>query len=189
MYRLILNKLFFDDDGKVYLSTTRRKHERTRGKSLKDFAIHITTIDLPTGASTSVPQVIRSSTSGIAEGSHIFKRGSFYYLFTAEGGTEAGHSEWVSRSSSGPLGPWEILDSPLWELGVEGDEVVNTGHIDIVEDEKGNWWAVMLACRPIKLAVGVKTFPAMPGDYEEILGGWKNSVFGKNVHTSWREVQ
>ncbi|KAF7856116.1 hypothetical protein EAF04_010069 [Stromatinia cepivora] len=173
--------LFFDDDGKVYLSTTRRKHERTLRESLKDFAIHITTIDLSTGASTSVPKVIRSSPSGIAEGSHIFKRGKFYYLFTAEGGTESGHCEWVSRSSSGPLGPWEIIDAPLWKIGVEGDEVVNTGHIDIVEDEKGNWWAVMLACRPIKLDDRFKTFATTPGDYEEVPGGWKSSIFGRET--------
>ncbi|ESZ97940.1 glycoside hydrolase family 43 protein [Sclerotinia borealis F-4128] len=155
--------LFFDDDGKVYLSTTRRKHERTLGRSLKDFAIHISTVDLSTGASTSTPKVIRSSTSGIAEGSHIFKRGKFHYLFTAEGGTESGHCEWASRSSNGPLGPWEIGSAPLWKIGTEDDEVVNTGHVDIVEDKDGNWWAVMLACRPIKLPDGVKTFPGMPG--------------------------
>ncbi|KAF7906715.1 hypothetical protein EAF00_000994 [Botryotinia globosa] len=149
--------LFFDDDGKVYLSTTRRKHERTIEKPLKDFAIHITTIDISTGVSTSVPRVIRSSPSGIAEGSHIFKRGKFYYLFTAEGGTESGHCEWVSRSSTGPFGPWEIINAPLWKIGVEGDEVVNTGHIDIVEDKDGTWWAVLLACRPIILADGVKS--------------------------------
>ncbi|RAL63282.1 hypothetical protein DID88_004358 [Monilinia fructigena] len=144
-----ITALFFDDDGKVYLSTTRRKHERTPGRSLKDFAIHITTIDINTGFSTSIPKVIRSSESGIAEGSHIFKRGKFYYLFTAEGGTESGHC----------------------------DEVVNTGHIDIVEDKNGNWWAVMLACRPIRLAEGTKILPSAHGEYEKIPGGWKSSVF------------
>ncbi|QSZ30960.1 hypothetical protein DSL72_000520 [Monilinia vaccinii-corymbosi] len=174
--------LFFDDgDGRVYLSTTRRMHERTRGKSLKDFAIHIAAVDLATGASTSAPKVIRSSESGIAEGSHIFKRGKFYYLFTAEGGTESGHCEWVSRSSSGPLGPWEIGNAPLWETGVEGDEVVNTGHVDIVEDKNGNWWAFMLACRPIKLAEGTRSFPSGTGEHEKVPGGWKSSVFGRET--------
>ena len=49
--------------------------------------------------------MIRESSSGVAEGSHIFKRGRYWYLFTAEGGTESGHSEWVNRSEVGPLGP------------------------------------------------------------------------------------
>lgn len=57
--------------------------------------------------------------------------------------------------------------------------MVNTGHVDIVGDKDGNWWAVMLACRPIKLADGVKTFPVTPNDYEKVPGGWKSSVFGK----------
>ncbi|KAM3068192.1 hypothetical protein ACMFMG_011239 [Clarireedia jacksonii] len=153
--------LFFDDDGSVYLSTTRRMQKRTPvTPPIKDFAIHINKIDIETGNSLSAPVVIRSSKSGVAEGSHIFKRGKYYYLFTAEGGTESGHCEWVSRSENGPLGPWEIGNGPLWE---HGEEVVNTGHVDIVEGENGNWWAVMLGVRPVKVE-----------------GGWKPSVFGKS---------
>lgn len=121
---------------------------------LKDFAIHICTVDLVTGHSTSEPKLVRESSSGVAEGSHIFKRGRYYYLFTAEGGTESGHSEWVSRSEKGPMGPWELGPSnPLWHNGVE-DEVQNTGHIDLVEDTKGQWWAVLLAVRPMQTAEG-----------------------------------
>lgn len=92
--------------------------------------------------------MIRESSSGVAEGSHIFKRGRYWYLFTAEGGTESGHSEWVNRSEVGPLGPWELgPNNPLWRNGVE-DEVQNTGHADLVEDTKGQWWAVVLGVRP-----------------------------------------
>lgn len=128
---------------------------------LKDFAIHICTVDLATGHSTSEAKLIRESSSGVAEGSHIFKRGRYYYLFTAEGGTESGHCEWVSRSEVGPFGPWELApNNPLWRNGVE-DEVQNTGHIDLVEDADGNWWAVLLAVRPMR-----------KGDQ------WEESVFG-----------
>jgi beta-xylosidase len=117
---------------------------------LKDFAIHICTVDLNTGHSTSEPKLIRESSSGVAEGSHIYKRGRYWYLFTAEGGTESGHSEWVSRSEVGPLGPWKLgPNNPLWRNGVE-DEVQNTGHADLVEDTKGQWWAVMLGVRPLR---------------------------------------
>lgn len=48
----------------------------------------------------------RSTSNWVAEGPHILKRGAWYYLLTAEGGTEVAHQEWVSRSRS-PLGPWE----------------------------------------------------------------------------------
>jgi beta-xylosidase len=108
--------------------------------------------------------MIRSSSSGVAEGSHIIKRGKYYYLFTAEGGTEAGHSEAVLRSEVGPLGPWE-LGEVLVKSGTSAiDEVQNTGHCDLIEDRNGNWWAVLLAVRPVKRG--------------EV---WDNSVFGEYV--------
>lgn len=36
--------------------------------------------------------------NGIAEGSHVIKGGNYYYLLTAEGGTEMGYSEYIFRS-------------------------------------------------------------------------------------------
>lgn len=159
-------KLFWDDDGTVYLSSTYRKLERTPNANLKDFAVHVVTVDLATGNSTSEPKLIRESVSGIAEGSHIFKRGKYYYLFTAEGGTESGHCEWVFRSETSPFGPWEEgPDNPLWRNGVE-DEVQNTGHADLVEDAQGRWWAVLLGVRPVKRD-----------------GSWEESVFGMLLST------
>ncbi|KAL3473261.1 glycosyl hydrolase [Aspergillus californicus] len=158
--------LFWDDDeaGTVYLSSTYRKITRTPGKPIKDFAIHVSTVDLESGRATSAPRLIRESGSGVSEGSHIFKRGGFYYLFTAEGGTESGHCEWVCRSEKGPFGPWEVgPHNPLWRNGV-GDEIQNTGHADLVEDAEGNWWAVFLGVRPVRRG-----------------GGWEESVFGRET--------
>ena len=156
-------KLFWDDDDIVYLSSTYRKLQPTLGANLKDLAIHICTVDLATGHSTSEPRLIRESSSGVSEGSHIFKRGSYYYLFTAEGGTDSGHCEWVSRSSAGPLGPWDIgPNNPLLRNG-EVDEVQNTGHADFVEDIHGQWWAVLLGVRPLRKE-----------------GAWEDSVFGNS---------
>lgn len=80
------------------------------------------------------------------------RRGNWYYLFTAEGGTEAGHQEWVFRSREGPLGPWEGQDrgGPLWYNGPEEEEVQRTGHADVFEDGEGRWWAVLLGVRPLR---------------------------------------
>ncbi|KAL4960008.1 glycoside hydrolase family 43 protein [Aspergillus stella-maris] len=164
--------LFFDDDGTVYLSSTYRKHPRTTvpagSPALKDFAIHICTIDIETGTATSPSRLIRSSDSGVSEGSHIFKRNGLYYLFTAEGGTESGHCEWVFRSEKGPFGPWEVGPrNPLWRNGVH-DEVQNTGHADFVEDQHGEWWAVLLGVRPVWREDGEG-------------GRWEGSVFGRET--------
>lgn len=81
------------------------------------------------------------------------KRGKYYYLFTAEGGTEAGHQEWVLRSEIGPYGPWESQGKPLWYNGPD-EEVQRTGHADIFEDGAGQWWAVLLGVRPVKVESG-----------------------------------
>ena len=167
--RLTTPQLFWDDDGQVYLSSTYRMRNRTPvpvgSKQLKDFAIHICKVDLRTGRSLTAPQLIRSSSSGVSEGSHIIKRGKYYYLFTAEGGTESGHSEYVSRSTTGPLGPWE-LGGKLVSSGVGVDDgVQNTGHCDLIEDDQGRWWAVLLAVRPRKTDDGA----------------WETSVFGKST--------
>jgi beta-xylosidase len=143
--------LFWDDDGVVYLSSTYRKVDRSPGSKLKDFAIHVSSIDLATGNSTSQPVMVRESSSGVSEGSHIFKRGRFYYLFTAEGGTESGHCEWVMRSDKSPFGPYELgPDNPLWRNTTQ-DDIQNTGHCDLVEDGDGRWWAVSLGVRPLKV--------------------------------------
>ncbi|KAH8899237.1 Arabinanase/levansucrase/invertase [Thozetella sp. PMI_491] len=141
--------LFWDDDGKVYLSTTTRLAVRPLDSKLKDFAIHISEIDLQTGRTLTAPIVIRESPHGIAEGSHIIKRRDWYYLFTAEGGTEAGHQEWCLRSKVGPLGPWEGSGKPLWYNGPD-EEVQRTGHADVFEDAQGRWWAVLLGVRPVR---------------------------------------
>lgn len=149
--------LFWDDDGKVYLSTTVRIADRPLNSKLKDFAIHLSEIELETGRTLTAPVVIRSSPHGLAEGSHIIKRGKFYYLFTAEGGTEAGHQEWVMRSENGPYGPWTLGPrNPFWYNGPH-EEVQSTGHADVFEDAKSNWWAVLLGTRPPDVAAGSQT--------------------------------
>ncbi|EXK26653.1 hypothetical protein FOXG_15784 [Fusarium oxysporum f. sp. lycopersici 4287] len=96
---------------------------------------------------------IRESPHGIAERSHLFKRGAYYYLITPEGGTEAGHQEWVFRSIKGPYGPWESQDKPMW-YNEPTEDVQRTGHADIFEDGEGNWWAVLLGVRRIKDETG-----------------------------------
>lgn len=71
----------------------------------------------------------------------------------AEGGTGGWHSEVILRAKN-PMGPWEECpNNPILtqRTGLDPnrkDPVSSAGHADIVEDGKGNWWAVFLACRP-----------------------------------------
>lgn len=177
--------LFWDDeDGKVYLSTTVRMARRTRGLKLKDFAIHISEIDLQTGRTLTAPRMIRDSAFGVAEGSHIIRKGKYYYLFTAEGGTEAGHQEWAFRSTEGPYGPWEGQGKALWYNGPD-EEVQRTGHCDIFEDGQGQWWAVLLGVRPAKNQDGRWLEPQLGRETFLVkvdwVDGWPVFNDGKNV--------
>lgn len=156
--------VFWDDDGTVFLSSTYRKVDRDPGSPLKDFAIHVSTVELATGRLTKPPRLVRESASGVAEGSHLLKRKGWYYLFTAEGGTESGHCEYVHRSRESPFGPWEAAPhNPVWR-NTQDDEVQNTGHCDLVEDAQGQWWAVCLGVRPRR-----------EGEH------WRTSVFGREA--------
>lgn len=99
-----MGQLFFDDDDRVYLSTARRTPITNPTTRLVTYCSEI---DITSGRNLTPPVILRESTQGndIAEGPHIFKRKGWYYLITAEGGTELDHQEWIFRSRL-PLGPY-----------------------------------------------------------------------------------
>lgn len=88
------------------------------------------------------------------EGPHIFKRGDWYYLHCAEGGTSVNHRQVVlrSRDVEGPYEPWS--GNPiLTQQHLPADRanpVSATGHADLVELPGGDWWAVFLGTRPYR---------------------------------------
>lgn len=86
------------------------------------------------------------------EGPHIFKRGDWYYLSCAEGGTAEGHSQVIlrSRSVTGPYEAWS--GNPiLTQRDLPRDRahpITSAGHAQLVETAKGEWWASFLATQP-----------------------------------------
>ncbi|KAJ9116482.1 hypothetical protein QFC22_004924 [Naganishia vaughanmartiniae] len=147
--------LFFDDkDDKVYLSTTARIFDPKLPRYGFDTGVFISEVDMQTGRIKTRPKFLRQSPIGIgiAEGSHIFKKDGWYYLITAEGGTETLHQEWVFRSKQGPYGPWEAgpegtVNPMVFQGKFPDEEIQYTGHMDIVDAPDGKWWAVMLGVR------------------------------------------
>lgn len=87
------------------------------------------------------------------EGPHLYHIGKYYYLMCAEGGTRSQHSEVIFRSKS-LSGPWEEFEgNPILTQRDLTDEhrpdiVTSTGHADLIQTPKGDWWAVFLGCRP-----------------------------------------
>ncbi|WP_309383176.1 glycoside hydrolase family 43 protein [Cerasicoccus frondis] len=82
------------------------------------------------------------------EGPHIFQRGKYWYLLTAEGGTETAHRVSIGRSDSA-WGPWEPCPhNPILSHAGIDSPIQNTGHADMFDDSQGNWWMVFLGVRP-----------------------------------------
>jgi hypothetical protein len=106
-------------------------------------------LDTETGALLSEPVVIWRGTGGqFPEGPHLIKRGSFWYLFIAEGGTERGHAVTVARGPR-PDGPFESCPAnPLLTARGTDWSTQNTGHADVVQRPDGSWAMVFLGVRP-----------------------------------------
>lgn len=140
--------LLFDDDGKVYFTST--------GADEDGHGIFMCEIDPFTGERKSVSVCISHGCGGkYPEGPHIYKYFGKYYLMLAEGGTEFGHMETIQRADS-PYGPYEACPhNPI--LSHKDDmrgEIHCTGHADMVQDHNGNWWMVCLAVRPTGTGLG-----------------------------------
>ncbi|TKC02724.1 glycoside hydrolase family 43 protein [Pedobacter cryotolerans] len=86
------------------------------------------------------------------EGPHIFKRGDWYYLCAAEGGTSVNHSQVILRSknATGLYIPYDknpILTQRDLDPNRK-DPITSAGHAELVEGPDGKTYAVFLAVRP-----------------------------------------
>lgn len=82
------------------------------------------------------------------EGPKLVKRGEYYYLTVAEGGTAGpatGHMVISARSKS-LFGPWENSPyNPITRTTKESERWKSKGHGTLFEDAKGNWWMMFHA--------------------------------------------
>jgi xylan 1,4-beta-xylosidase len=94
--------------------------------------------------------IFSGSEIGLAEGPHIYQKDDFYYLLTAEGGTEYGHAVTIARSKN-ITGPYELHpDNPIMTAkGHPNAPFQKTGHADLVETHDGQWYIVFLTGRPL----------------------------------------
>lgn len=143
--------LFFDEDGACYYIGTR---ERTGGGAyFGDNEIWIQRLNLDTKKleGESMPIWYGFMEHSVwPEGPHLYKKDGWYYLLYAESGTEQHHCIAVARSRQ-LTGPYEgCPDNPIFTHRHLGKQypVTCVGHGDLVEDHQGNWYMVLLACRP-----------------------------------------
>ena len=164
--------LFWDDDGRVYITATAPPRPGTDDKQ----KIWLSEIDLT--EFKLVGEKIMAWGGSLAEPAwpeapHIYKINGYYYLMIAEGGTEHFHSESIARAEH-VRGPYQSYrGNPILtqrHLGMKA-AIANTGHADLVELKDGSWYMVFLASRPYggyHKNLGRETFIA-PVEWEE---GW-----------------
>lgn len=143
--------LFFEEDGSCYYIGQR---ENSAGSSyFGDCEIWIeklnrTTMKLEGGGKAVLYGFQKKAVW--PEGPHLYKKDGYYYILHAEGGTEKNHCVMIARSRS-LWGPYEYAPTnPILTHRHLGKQypVTCVGHSDLVEDSKGSWYMVALACRP-----------------------------------------
>ena len=128
--------IFADDDGQTYYLGTHKE-------------IYLRTIDLASGELGPRQNIWTGSGAADPEGPHLYKKDGYYYLLISEGGTSYGHMLTMARSRS-LTGPYEAYPhNPVMTNRSTNLPLQAAGHADLVQDTKGNWWAVCLAVRPI----------------------------------------
>lgn len=132
--------LFFDDDGKVYVTVQSGFGDTS----------HIIQYEInpQTGEASTEPVVVFEGDEGPwVEGPHLYKINGMYYMMTASGGTGPMHREIIGRSSN-PYGPFELLPHPILTHNQLKDHPLQyTGHAELLDDTDGNWWVLFLGVR------------------------------------------
>lgn len=149
--------LFFDDDGKVYIS----HNDLPPGPQLYDGHSAIWMWQYDPIAKKVITESKKLLVNGGVdltkkpvwiEGPHLYKHNGWYYLMCAEGGTEDQHSEVIfrSRSLSEPFVPYS--NNPILTQrdldSSRSNPVFSTGHADLLQLPDQSWWAVFLGTRP-----------------------------------------
>lgn len=140
--------LFHDEDGKKWLVNMdwdwRPGRNAFAGILLQEYDADLQRLVGP------IHRIFTGSPLGVTEGPHLYRRDSYYYLLTAEGGTGHRHAVTMARSNS-LTGPYEIdPENPiLTSWGYEEAELKKAGHGDIVETPDGQWYMVHLCSRPV----------------------------------------
>jgi xylan 1,4-beta-xylosidase len=137
------------EDGHAYYCTNDRLDAAHGAISLEE-------IDLTTGRVIGERKNIWTGFgASFLEAPHVYRIGEWYYLLAAEGGTFWTHMATIARSKE-LFGPYEgCPDNPILTNVCDGSwTVLCTGHGDLLEDHRGNWWMVHLSTRLARRTMG-----------------------------------
>lgn len=141
--------LFHDEDGRKYVVNMLWDHRpgqnRFAGIVLQEYS--------PTERRLigQRHQIFAGTPLGFTEAPHLYRRGGWYYLLTAEGGTGWGHAVTMARSRA-LLGPYELHpDVHILTARHRPDVALQrAGHADLVETGAGETYMVYLCGRPLR---------------------------------------
>ena len=140
--------LFHDDDGRKWLLNMLWDHRPGRNR----FAgIVLQEYSPEAQALIGERRMIFAGTPlGFTEAPHLYKRGGFYYLITAEGGTNWNHAVTMARARA-IEGPYEIHpDVHILSARDRPDAPLQrAGHADLVETQSGETYMAYLCGRPL----------------------------------------
>lgn len=162
--------LFHDEDGKKWYVNMEWDYRKPGVKTFSGILLQQFDPDSLSLVGP-VSKIFRGTDIGLVEGPHLYKKDGWYYLVTAEGGTETGHAVTVARSRV-LNGPYEVHpNNPLMTSRGRPDLALQkAGHGSWCDTPDGRWFLAFLVGRP--------------------LPGRKDCVLGRETalaELSWRE--
>jgi len=175
--------LFHDDDGRKYLVNMLWDHRPGKnafaGIVLEEYS------EKDRCLLGNRRNIFAGTEIGFTEAPHLYRRGGYYYLITAEGGTAFGHAVTMARSRE-LAGPYELHpDKYILTARHRPDaELQKAGHADLVETPQGDVYMVYLCGRPLpnrgRCTLGRET-AIQPMSWSE--DGWLRTLDGQGLPT------
>lgn len=140
--------LFHDEDGRKYLVNQLWDHRPGRNR----FA-GIVLQEYSHAAQRLIGErvnIFAGTALGLTEAPHLYKRGGYYYLIAAEGGTGWNHAVTMARSRD-LRGPYELHpDTYILSSRTRPDAPLQrAGHADLVDTPNGDTYIAYLCGRPL----------------------------------------
>jgi xylan 1,4-beta-xylosidase len=140
--------LFHDDDGRKYLLNMLWDHRagqnRFAGIVLQEYSPDERKLI------GSRRLIFQGTAIGFTEGPHLYKRGGYYHLLVAEGGTSYGHAVTMARSWTID-GPYELHPETYVLTARDRPDCAlqRAGHGSLVETQAGETYMAFLCGRPL----------------------------------------
>ncbi|WP_211296505.1 glycoside hydrolase family 43 protein [Paenibacillus donghaensis] len=140
--------LFHDEDGRKWLLNMRwdfrKQHSSFSGIVMQEYDPHTGKLTGP------IHELYHGTPTGVTEGPQLYRRGGYYYLLVAEGGTGVNHMVTLARSRT-LTGPYET--DPDFPIMTTAHDLTypfqQAGHGSLVETQSGEWYMAHLCTRPI----------------------------------------